>query len=147
MSGMEVRSTSPAQAHATRRPSGDPDLGLLYRNQAIILSLEGRFVESEAFSRQALELRPDDVDVLNELAVAVWHQDRLEEAEEICRRASRKIGDWRWLNVREDSLWYPALRLFRQRRLGDWESVFRRMAECLRPELEGRDDSRSHEAA
>ncbi len=32
--------------------------------------------------------------------------------------------DWRWLTDREDSPWYPELRLFRQRRPGEWSSVF-----------------------
>jgi ADP-heptose:LPS heptosyltransferase len=36
--------------------------------------------------------------------------------------------DWRWLVAREDSPWYATMRLFRQTRLGDWESVFARMA-------------------
>lgn len=31
--------------------------------------------------------------------------------------------DWRWQLEREDSLWYPTLRLFRQRRVGDWREV------------------------
>ncbi len=35
--------------------------------------------------------------------------------------------DWRWLLDREDSPWYPTLRLFRQRRPGDWDDVFARM--------------------
>ncbi len=39
--------------------------------------------------------------------------------------------DWRWLLEREDSPWYPTMRLFRQRRLGEWEPVFHRMAEQL----------------
>ncbi len=33
---------------------------------------------------------------------------------------------------REDSLWYPSARLFRQRRWGDWEEVFGRVAAALR---------------
>jgi ADP-heptose:LPS heptosyltransferase len=36
--------------------------------------------------------------------------------------------DWRWLLEREDSPWYPTLRLFRQRRFGEWDEVFERMA-------------------
>ena len=36
---------------------------------------------------------------------------------------------------REDSPWYPTMRIFRQSKLGDWDSVFRRMAEALRVEL------------
>lgn len=31
--------------------------------------------------------------------------------------------DWRWLQEREDSPWYPTMRLFRQTRLDDWQSA------------------------
>jgi len=41
------------------------------------------------------------------------------------------IPDWRWLLEREDSPWYPATRLFRQTRQGNWEDLFDRMAEEL----------------
>ena len=37
-------------------------------------------------------------------------------------------ADWRWLTDREDSPWYPTMRLFRQKRWGDWDEVFARMA-------------------
>ena len=30
---------------------------------------------------------------------------------------------WRWLETRADSPWYPTMRLFRQRTVGDWGSV------------------------
>jgi tetratricopeptide (TPR) repeat protein len=38
------------------------------------------------------------------------------------------VVDWRWLLNRDDTPWYPSMRLFRQQRLGDWEAVFERMA-------------------
>ena len=40
-------------------------------------------------------------------------------------------ADWRWLRDREDSPWYPSMRLFRQPAVGDWDAVFARMAEEL----------------
>lgn len=36
--------------------------------------------------------------------------------------------DWRWLLDRDDSPWYPSLRLFRQARAGDWDGVIERVA-------------------
>ncbi|MDK9702203.1 MAG: tetratricopeptide repeat protein [Sulfuritalea sp.] len=35
--------------------------------------------------------------------------------------------DWRWLLGRDDSPWYPSLRLFRQTRYNDWDDVFERV--------------------
>jgi hypothetical protein len=40
-------------------------------------------------------------------------------------------SDFRWLLEREDSPWYPTARLFRQPRLGDWDSVLARVQEEL----------------
>ena len=36
-------------------------------------------------------------------------------------------ADWRWLLDRGDSPWYPTARLFRQPRLGDWDTVIARV--------------------
>jgi tetratricopeptide (TPR) repeat protein len=40
--------------------------------------------------------------------------------------------DWRWLMQREDSPWYPTMRVFRQRKLGDWEGVIARVVAELK---------------
>jgi len=40
--------------------------------------------------------------------------------------------DWRWMLEREDSPWYPTMRLFRQARPGDWAEVFGRIAVALK---------------
>ena len=33
------------------------------------------------------------------------------------------VPDWRWLIERDDSPWYPTMRLFRQRAPGDWSAA------------------------
>lgn len=35
--------------------------------------------------------------------------------------------DWRWLADRDDSPWYPTVRLFRQTHIGDWHGVLARV--------------------
>jgi Flp pilus assembly protein TadD len=42
------------------------------------------------------------------------------------------IPDWRWLLDRSDSPWYPTMRLFRQKKPGDWSIVFQEIAAALR---------------
>ena len=41
--------------------------------------------------------------------------------------ALRDAAEWRWLQDRDDSPWYPGMRLFRQAARGDWGSVFAAM--------------------
>ena len=41
------------------------------------------------------------------------------------------VPEWRWLLDRDDSPWYPTLRLFRQQRGEGWEQVFSRVAAAL----------------
>jgi Flp pilus assembly protein TadD len=40
-------------------------------------------------------------------------------------------ADWRWGMLREDSLWYPSVRLFRQPFLGAWRPVFERLRAAI----------------
>lgn len=53
------------------------------------------------------------------LGVPVWH-------------ALQPAPNWRWVMGRDDSPWYPTVRLFRQSRLGEWEEVFAKIAERVR---------------
>ena len=41
-------------------------------------------------------------------------------------------ADWRWMMDRDDTPWYPGMRLFRQPSPGDWNTVLCRMCEQLR---------------
>ncbi|RXH54769.1 TPR repeat [Granulicella sibirica] len=40
-------------------------------------------------------------------------------------------ADWRWLGGRDDSPWYPGMRLFRQRQRGEWGPVVEKVREAL----------------
>ena len=44
----------------------------------------------------------------------------------------KHVPDWRWLLDREDSPWYPTMRLFRQPERDDWTSVFSKIERALR---------------
>ncbi|HWR38603.1 MAG TPA: tetratricopeptide repeat protein [Patescibacteria group bacterium] len=44
--------------------------------------------------------------------------------------------DWRWQSDRENTPWYPTLRLFRQNRIGDWSEVLTRVKGALSQQLQ-----------
>jgi len=52
------------------------------------------------------------------LGVPVWMMDRFD-------------NEWRWLQGRSDSPWYPSLRIFRQSGFGDWHPVIASVREAL----------------
>jgi ADP-heptose:LPS heptosyltransferase len=45
------------------------------------------------------------------------------------------VPDWRWLQNRDDSPWYPSMRLFRQTRTNNWAGVFEQVKEALNSHL------------
>lgn len=46
--------------------------------------------------------------------------------------ALRRVPEWRWRADGDDSPWYPNVRLFRQRVLGEWTPVFEEIAAALK---------------
>jgi len=49
------------------------------------------------------------------------------------------VAEWRWLCRREDSPWYPSMRLFRQPSQGDWPALMDTVAGALQGCVKGRD--------
>lgn len=45
------------------------------------------------------------------------------------------IPDWRWMLDRDDTPWYPTMRLFRQPQPGNWDAVFEQVTAALQAEL------------
>jgi hypothetical protein len=41
-------------------------------------------------------------------------------------------ADWRWMQDRDDTPWYPTMRLFRQKEAGAWEPVISRVLATLK---------------
>jgi tetratricopeptide (TPR) repeat protein len=79
---------------------------------------------------------------LHDTAAAMLHLDLVITCDSAAAHLAGALGipawialpfaaDWRWMLDRDDSPWYPSVRLFRQLRAGDWAGVFRRIAEEL----------------
>jgi tetratricopeptide (TPR) repeat protein len=45
------------------------------------------------------------------------------------------VPEWRWLLDRSNSPWYPTMRLFRQKKAGDWKGVFEEMEGAIQQRL------------
>jgi len=56
------------------------------------------------------------------------------------------VPDWRWGLEKEDTPWYPTMRLFRQRAIGDWNPVIAAVREQLLRLVESRGRTRDHPA-
>ncbi len=59
------------------------------------------------------------------LGKEVWLMDRFD-------------ADWRWLKDKQNSPWYPSMRIFRQPKLGDWQSVMDAVKNALEARLQAR---------
>jgi tetratricopeptide (TPR) repeat protein len=88
-------------------------------------TLGGNFPEDFADTAAAM----DAMDLVISCDTSVAHL-----AGALCRPTLvplRHAADWRWLLDRDNSPWYPGMRLFRQPANGDWTSVFADMEKNL----------------
>jgi Tfp pilus assembly protein PilF len=76
-------------------------------------------------------------------AAAICNLDLIIACDTACAHLAGALGkptwvalafanEWRWGLERNDSPWYPTIRLFRQPKPEDWETVFAQMTEALR---------------
>ena len=77
------------------------------------------------------------------LAATVAHLDLVITVDTLAAHLAGALGkpvwlllqhaaDWRWQVGRDDSPWYPTMRLFRQTRCGDWPGVVSRICKALK---------------
>jgi ADP-heptose:LPS heptosyltransferase len=52
--------------------------------------------------------------------------------------ALKHVPEWRWLLDRDDTPWYPTMRVFRQPARGDWDGVVASMRDALAEERQRR---------
>lgn len=88
-----------------------------------------------------IDLAPELTDFA-ETAAAIGQLDLVISADTVVAHLAGALGkpawvmlqdvpDWRWLMGRDDSPWYPGMRLFRQTRAGDWAGVVSQVEAAL----------------
>jgi tetratricopeptide (TPR) repeat protein len=100
-----------------------------------------RQIAAEGLSGSILNVM-DEVEDFADTAAIIAHLDLVISVDTSALHLAGAMGkpvwllnrfdtDWRWLLEREDSPWYPTMRIFRQSAFGDWNAVLPRVAEAL----------------
>jgi tetratricopeptide (TPR) repeat protein len=95
-------------------------------------------IKEAGFGARIVDLAPDLPD-LAATAAAMAQLDLVVTVDTAAAHLAGALGrptwmmlpanpDWRWMTGRSDSPWYPSLRLFRQRHLGEWRPVIEAVA-------------------
>ena len=88
---------------------------------------QGRHEQAEADFVAALKLVPEHPEALIRAGALIANLDLVVSID----TAVLHLAGARWLIDREDSPWYPTMRIFRQPARGDWDPVFRRVRDEL----------------
>lgn len=109
----------------------------------INLQVECSEEQSKELEKLGVASYPGSVRNFADSAALIHHMDVVISVDTAVAHLSGALGrptwiplnwygvDWRWLLNRDDSPWYPAARLFRQAKLGDWQPVMDRIHQYL----------------
>jgi hypothetical protein len=108
-------------------------------NRSIRLSSLLSFLDINAtFVSLQKDIRPEDATVLRNQSDLLHFGDENTSVAHVAGAFAKPvwvmlpfIADWRWLLDREDSPWYPTVRLFRQDETRAWDSVIVRVRTAL----------------
>lgn len=146
--------------HATMRQDGRLHLGIAWRSgdwdarRSIPLALLARIAEMPGIVLHILQFGPGleelpdgfgvrhEVGDMSKLAAVMCTLDLVVTVDSMPAHLAGALGtpvwtllhtdpDWRWMAGREDSAWYPTMRLFRQERPGEWGAVVARVIKEL----------------
>lgn len=99
--------------------------------------------EDQALADAGVTRYPNSISSFADTAALMMHMDVIISVDTAITHLAGSIGrpvwvmlnaystDWRWLLDRDSSPWYSSARLFRQPKMGDWESVTKKIAQYL----------------
>jgi hypothetical protein len=107
------------------------------------LQVDCTLAEEEELSGTGVTTYPGVVSSFADTAALMTHLDVVLSVDTAVAHLAGALGrptwimlnqfalDWRWLLDRDSSPWYTSARLFRQPKMGDWESVTKKVAQYL----------------
>lgn len=113
------------------------------QHQWINLQVESLDTEMSFLSDTVLESYPGTIQDMSDTAGLMEHLDLVISVDTAISHLAGSMGrpcwimlnnyatDWRWLLDREDSPWYPSVRLFRQPEIGEWRPVIDKISRWI----------------
>ena len=107
---------------------------LLENNQVEWISLQKEISESDRPNMGTLVNKSDDLNDFSDTAALISELDLVISMDTAVAHLAGALGkpvwllistagDWRWLCDRDDSPWYPTMRIFRQKKFNDWNNL------------------------
>lgn len=99
--------------------------------------------EEQALADAGVTRYPNSINSFADTAALMMHMDVIISVDTAITHLAGSLGrpvwvmlnaystDWRWLLGKDSSPWYASARLFRQPKMGDWESVTKKISQYL----------------